>query len=236
MTKQNNRFDCLSGETEFISVKKTKSLPQKKEEFPVLLHDDIPKIKTQQTVYEKGQTFLEKTTYVKTIEQINVDTSCPEGWITMSIKDNTHPTKISIIENKKPHINNPYRFVKKKYNSHTSLLHSLANKYRRYRNEYIKNYGMDEYNNTYICPYHDYHYFERDPEENRLIYEFEKHAKKTGKFIPNLYNPYRQDFLPYKITENNMTDTYSVDINENDDDNDDNNINMTNENNEKNKE
>lgn len=229
MNKQNNRFDCLSvsDESEFISIKKTISpKKEKKEEFPILLNNS-PLLPSSNKIENKKneQTFLEKITYVKSTEQINVDSSCPEGWITMSIKDKTHPTKIYIIENKKPEIN-PYRFTKKKYNSHTSVLHILANKYRRYRNEYIKNYGMDEYNNMYICPYHDYHYFERDPEDNRLIYEFEKHAKKTGKFIPYLYDPYRQDFLPYKITENNMTDTYSVDINE--DNNDDNNINIIN--------
>lgn len=99
-----------------------------------------------------------------------------------------------------------------------------------FRKKYISLYGVDIYNEMFILPYHDYNYFNRSIEENKLIKQYEEDGKNKCKCL-NLYDKYRPEHLPYKlyakvekngefkneyILEDNISSDNEVDINMND--------------------
>jgi len=115
------------------------------------------------------------------------------SWVTISVPDKTRPANC-VMDN--------YKLMSRPMSPEqigSSILQTLSNKYNTYRENYINNYGADEYDKRYMCPHYDYHW-----------------ASRSSEYIPDIYDTYPPEYLPYMLMKNGTVRdfTYSPDTTE----------------------
>lgn len=100
----------------------------------------------------------------------------PSSWVTITIDKKNRSKPVMKNYNIAPPA------VDKNYIAATQI-NALCNNYRKHRQEYIDTFGVDAYNEKYISPWHDYHYFDRE-----------------SPYTPSVYEKYVPEYLPYVIS------------------------------------
>jgi hypothetical protein len=123
-------------------------------------------------------------TQTQTQTQINVRDPLHPSWAVMCINDPIRPSKTTIHNYRLPP---PTALCDPEEETPTAnykrVLRALSDIYTRRRNHYITEYGPDAYNKQFLVPFHDYNWMERETA-----------------YVPDIYDPYPPDYLPYVIT------------------------------------
>lgn len=116
----------------------------------------------------------------------NVRDPLHPSWAVMCIDDPTKPSKTTIHNYRLPPVTalcDPEEETQSV--RYKRVLRALSDIYIRRRNHYITEYGADAYNKQFLSPNHDYNWMERETA-----------------YVPDIYDPYPPDYLPYVITPN----------------------------------
>lgn len=100
-------------------------------------------------------------------------------WVTISVPDKSRPANCKMDNyNLEPHPISPEQTGR-------AFLRTRAMKYKAFRENYIRNYGPDEYDRRYMCPQYDYHW-----------------ASRSAAYVPDIYDTYPPEYLPYMLMKN----------------------------------
>lgn len=166
-----------------------------KKEFKVQ-NNDFPELITKKPII--NDTSSEKSfinTLKKEIKITNIDTSnedkTPDGWVSFKYEKSNSPlfgqnlkliNKVIITNNENV----------EDENEAFEIINNLCSLYEKRRNEYIKIWGEDEYNEMFISPNYDDTYFDKLDEkyeiEQEKIYEQYSTNDDDNYYYDNTYN------------------------------------------------
>lgn len=145
------------------------------ENFPILNSEKVPDL-----IIENTSDFLDKLK--KEVKEVEAVKEITPGWMEIRFDKNENKPVFKYGANTNPNLKAEVKF------NPLDVLHALTALYEKRKDEYINNWGEDEYEKMYRFPDYDYDYYDRLEEE-----EYEREMAELEEY----QNDYDYDYDSY---------------------------------------